>query len=347
MIKVKYMNYYKNYYDYISYVKTLNRYKGDGNYYEKHHIIPKSLGGSNNDDNLVLLTAREHYLAHYLLCKINTGVALKSMIWAFHRMTYSRKYKNKINSSRLYEALRIKNKKILFDNIFREKISKNTKGRVWINNGIISKMVKNNELENFLSTGWNIGRLQLCMSNKPRKKTLSRKKPEKRYWISNPEKKIDKMVPFDEIPIFLEKGWIKGRKNFKSAPKIKIGETKRVYNPATKEEKNIKKEFINEYLKKGWILGRNKLSEETKRKMKKSRQDPNGKMQQFFNDLRTGKRTRNSHSPMKYVNKNGEYKMVKLDEIEAYLNNGWQLGGKPKSQEWKEKISKIKKERKI
>ena len=30
------------------------------NYYEKHHIIPKSMGGDNNSNNLVFLTAREH-----------------------------------------------------------------------------------------------------------------------------------------------------------------------------------------------------------------------------------------------------------------------------------------------
>ena len=35
------MNYEKNYYDYINYVKTLNRKRGDGNYYERHHIKPK------------------------------------------------------------------------------------------------------------------------------------------------------------------------------------------------------------------------------------------------------------------------------------------------------------------
>lgn len=39
-------------------------------YCEKHHIIPKSEGGSNEPDNLVNLTAREHYIAHLLLDKI-------------------------------------------------------------------------------------------------------------------------------------------------------------------------------------------------------------------------------------------------------------------------------------
>lgn len=39
-------------------------------YYEKHHIVPKSLGGSDSESNLVNLTFRQHYLAHELLVKI-------------------------------------------------------------------------------------------------------------------------------------------------------------------------------------------------------------------------------------------------------------------------------------
>ena len=61
------MNKLKVYNKLCSSRKSLNRKKGDGNYYELHHIIPKWIGGSDESDNLVLLTAREHYLAHYLL----------------------------------------------------------------------------------------------------------------------------------------------------------------------------------------------------------------------------------------------------------------------------------------
>ena len=64
------MDYKKNYNDYIMYVKSLNR-SGGAEYYELHHIIPRCLGGINDKTNLVLLTSREHFLAHYLLCKIN------------------------------------------------------------------------------------------------------------------------------------------------------------------------------------------------------------------------------------------------------------------------------------
>lgn len=38
-------------------------------YYEKHHIIPKSFGG-NKENNLVKLTAREHFICHWLLVKM-------------------------------------------------------------------------------------------------------------------------------------------------------------------------------------------------------------------------------------------------------------------------------------
>ena len=42
-------------------------------YTEKHHIIPKSLGGSNDPSNLVRLTAKEHFICHRLLVKMTEG----------------------------------------------------------------------------------------------------------------------------------------------------------------------------------------------------------------------------------------------------------------------------------
>lgn len=57
-------------------------------YTEKHHVIPKSMGGSNDKYNLVVLTAREHYIIHWLLFKIYKN---KEMAFAWHRMTHGRK----------------------------------------------------------------------------------------------------------------------------------------------------------------------------------------------------------------------------------------------------------------
>lgn len=64
------MNYQKVYDDLIA--KCQARQSIDG-YKERHHIIPKSLGGSNESSNLVDLTAREHFVAHFLLAKLHGG----------------------------------------------------------------------------------------------------------------------------------------------------------------------------------------------------------------------------------------------------------------------------------
>lgn len=45
--------------------------KDDKNYQERHHIIPKCLGGSDDSDNLIYLYAQEHYYAHKLLALEN------------------------------------------------------------------------------------------------------------------------------------------------------------------------------------------------------------------------------------------------------------------------------------
>lgn len=53
-------------------------------YCELHHIVPKSLGGSDDSENLVYLTAREHFIAHWLLKKIHQN---QQMVYAFFAMT--------------------------------------------------------------------------------------------------------------------------------------------------------------------------------------------------------------------------------------------------------------------
>lgn len=56
-------------------------------YSEQHHVIPVSLGGSNSDDNLVQLTARQHFVCHLLLVKMTSGRARFKMICAAHHMS--------------------------------------------------------------------------------------------------------------------------------------------------------------------------------------------------------------------------------------------------------------------
>lgn len=43
-------------------------------YFERHHATPRCMGGNDSKENLVDLTAEEHYVAHQLLVKINPGI---------------------------------------------------------------------------------------------------------------------------------------------------------------------------------------------------------------------------------------------------------------------------------
>lgn len=94
-----------------AYTKIINRGKDRilFTYTEKHHIIPKSLGGNNNNDNIVKLTAREHFVCHLLLTKMTEGIDRNKMISAVFFLTGRGKAtnrKNIIKSSRLYAKLK-------------------------------------------------------------------------------------------------------------------------------------------------------------------------------------------------------------------------------------------------
>jgi len=77
-------------------------------YTELHHILPRSLGGSNNIDNIAVLTAREHYICHYLLCKFTKGKSKYKMLHAFHFMNISNPRGNglRYTNSCLYKKLK-------------------------------------------------------------------------------------------------------------------------------------------------------------------------------------------------------------------------------------------------
>lgn len=74
--------------------------------YEKHHIIPKSMGGSDAKSNLATLTPREHALAHLLLVRFLSGEHRAKMIFALKSMVGYRNANRQQLSTRQYDALR-------------------------------------------------------------------------------------------------------------------------------------------------------------------------------------------------------------------------------------------------
>jgi len=104
-------------------------------YTENHHIVPKSLGGNNSSENLVSLTAREHFICHWLLLKMTTGDNRRKMSYALRRMMSGNKYQKRYGSSKRYENLRKLINKISYGKKHtdkqKQKISQALKGRTF------------------------------------------------------------------------------------------------------------------------------------------------------------------------------------------------------------------------
>lgn len=75
-------------------------------YTEKHHIVPKSLGGTDSKENLVRLTAREHFICHLLLTKMTEGKSKRSMCYAAWQMTHIDGRPRHSTCSKTYEYLK-------------------------------------------------------------------------------------------------------------------------------------------------------------------------------------------------------------------------------------------------
>ena len=184
-------------------------------YVERHHIIPKSCGGSNDKDNLVPLTAREHYIVHMLLpfCVIKK-YKLK-MIKGFMYMNVKPKNSKRLYkiNSRMYEKFRIEFGKMLKGTKLSEeqkakmrgrKLSKETKAKIkyarqfqvcsdeqrkkyskiysnliWVNFNGKSKRIKKELKQQYLNKGYKLGR-DMSYMNKNIRNLLSQKT--KAYW---------------------------------------------------------------------------------------------------------------------------------------------------------------------
>lgn len=73
--------------------------------YDRHHIIPKSLGGENSSNNLVVLTHREHFICHLLLIRFVDITVKHKMVYAAWQQSRSFKFSGKV-TSRVYDYLR-------------------------------------------------------------------------------------------------------------------------------------------------------------------------------------------------------------------------------------------------
>lgn len=100
--------------------------------YERHHIKPRCLGGTNDKKNIVRLTYREHFLAHWLLTKMTSGVAKQKMHLALARMCHRSGRQTRIIAGWQYALARKANSTGLMGNkhLLGKRFSKKTRRRM-------------------------------------------------------------------------------------------------------------------------------------------------------------------------------------------------------------------------
>jgi hypothetical protein len=130
------MNYTKIYENLIN--KGLERISPVG-YHEKHHIIPRCLGGSDSKENLVNLTPEEHYVAHQLLVKIHPSNS--KLVRATIMMCCGRR------GNKLYGWLKRRFSKVQSE---RMKVAGPTHNKKWISNEYETVLIDANAALNLI-----------------------------------------------------------------------------------------------------------------------------------------------------------------------------------------------------
>ena len=125
-------------------------------YAESHHILPKCMGGTDDKENLVLLTSEEHYVAHQLLVKIypnNHKLVNAAVMMCVEGVNHSGRSKNK-----LFGWLR--RKLSTTNSICNRGKASSQFGTVWIYNieTGISRKIKEKEISTYIANGWIKGR---------------------------------------------------------------------------------------------------------------------------------------------------------------------------------------------
>jgi hypothetical protein len=119
-------------------------------YSEKHHIVPRCLGGGNEIANIAILTAEEHFVAHQLLCKMHPGNYRLTMAAAM--MCASRP------TNKYYSWLRKKHAMAMKQS--QSGVNNSQYGTCWINRNGYAIKIDNKNLSEFINEGWELGRIK-------------------------------------------------------------------------------------------------------------------------------------------------------------------------------------------
>jgi hypothetical protein len=177
-------------------------------YTEKHHIIPSSFGGTDDPSNLIELTAREHFLCHYLLVRIHSkerGLKFYKAVHAFMMMRCSSEaHGNNRITSRLFEKYKKEHSEIMRKTQIGENNSQF--GKMWVSyiELEMSKKIDKELYPLYYEQGWIQGRKTW--------KNLKTIKPKvSKSWISYVDLNLITLIDKNLYPLYYDQGWMKGK----------------------------------------------------------------------------------------------------------------------------------------
>lgn len=223
---------------------------------DRHHIIPRCLGGTDEPNNLVNLTYREHFIVHLLLIRMVADKDIYKLVHAIIRFTKKVKNSKEYNLLRRYLSTyskgvynksynkiwardKVSGEIIYIDKAeFNETIHLKGLGKqrggffdyIHINNGIDQRMIPSTQT---IPNGWSHGRLVLPTTDHMKLMAKNRHTPEKdrahskklsgqnhfnygkpaftkgRKWVNNGS--ISKMISPTDLDSYLSSGWVNGR----------------------------------------------------------------------------------------------------------------------------------------
>lgn len=220
---------------------------------ERHHIIPQSLGGSNDKNNLVYLSCREHFLCHWLLVKITEGEAYHKMVYALMGMRAENEHQERyqtIFTARVYEKYRIEHAE------YHSKLMKSKNLVPWNKGG---GTLTEEQLENvrYAARNRNIDPIKQAEGQQKRvAKILGQKRTDETKRLMSLASKGKPKGPMSEEQKITRSITMTGQKKTKShganVAKANIGN---ISINKDDIEKKVKQDTLQSYLAQGWQLG--------------------------------------------------------------------------------------------
>jgi hypothetical protein len=220
---------------------------------ERHHIIPQSLGGSNDKSNLVYLSCREHFLCHWLLVKMTEGEYYHKMVYALMGMRAENEHQERyqtIFTARVYEKYRIEHAE------YHSKLMKSKNLVPWNKGG---GTLTEEQLENvrYAARNRKIDPIKQAEGQRKRiAKMIGQKRTDETKRLMSLASKGKPKGPMSEEQKQARSITMTGQKKTKShATNVATAVLGNISINKDNTEKKVKKDTLQSYLDDGWQLG--------------------------------------------------------------------------------------------